>query len=74
MSPQEYKQLSNKVVPALQERLPENDIKVLQQESPFGGMLIGISLFKGSTSYETYELNNNGEEASYQFKGIVQTR
>lgn len=69
MNQAEFKALSNQIVPKLKENLPDNDVRVLQYETPFSGMLIGISSFKGSVNYEVYEVRNNGDEASWQFKG-----
>lgn len=75
MDSKEYKQLTYKLVDQLKEKLPDNDIHILQdtlnQNNPmFGsGLLIGISQFKGSNVCEVYEVKNDGDTASYQFRG-----
>lgn len=80
MNKSEYKQLTYKLVEQLKEKLPDNDIHILQDTLNSGhpmmgsGLLIGISQFKGSSSCEVYEVQNDGDVASYSFRGTTELK
>lgn len=82
MNQQEFKQLTYKIVPALQEHFRESkeevEVRVLQdtlnqQSNPFHqpSLLIGVG-YKGTNFMEVYQVTNNGNEATWQFAGNTQ--
>lgn len=75
MNPQEFKQLSDQMIPTLQKKLDEkgDGQQVIQfQRSPFqqDTALIGITLFEGSDSCEVYSLFNDGNSAYWSFQNV----
>ncbi len=77
MNQQEFKQLSDQMIPSLQKKLDEkgDGQQVIQfQRSPFqqDNTLIGITLFEGSDSCEVYSLFNDGNSAYWSFQGTQQ--
>ena len=67
MSPAEFKQLNNKFITTLQEKLPNNTVKVVN--NPFQGTVVGISYEKGGNLFEIYQLSNDGNVAEYKYLG-----
>lgn len=75
MTPQEFKQLSDQMIPSLQKKLDEkgDGQQVIQfQKNPFqpDNTLIGITLFEGSDSCEVYSLFNDGNSAYWSFQNV----
>lgn len=70
MSPTEFKQLNSEFIVALQEKLPNNTVKVVNK--PFQGTLVGISYEKGGNLFEIYQLSNDGNVAEYKYLGVGQ--
>ena len=69
MSPQEFKQLNYQLYSRLKAEFhpKKQEVKILQDFN--GQMVIGIQECDGSDIYECYQVNNNGNEASWQFIG-----
>lgn len=67
MNTTEFKQLNNKFLAALQAKLPNNDVKVVN--NPFQGTMVGISYEKGGNLFEIYQLSNDGNVAEYKYLG-----
>lgn len=75
MTPQEFKQLSDQMIPSLQKKLDEkgDGQQVIRfQRDPFqqDTTLIGITLFEGSDSCEVYSLFNDGNSAYWSFQNV----
>lgn len=78
MNSVEYKKLCYDIVPKLKEKFAKSEdtveVVILQDtlfsKHPFGqnSVIIGIG-YNGTTVRELYQVNNNGEECSWNFIG-----
>lgn len=77
MNTKEFKNLNNTLIKGVQVKLDKigdgNAIVELQNNQHFNNTVVyGISSVDGNPPYEAYELYNDGNSASWSYKGRVQ--